>query len=290
MKHLFPIILLSVLTACQGKENLLLDQSRDLRDLRTGAAITGRQARKADACFGTLRTTLFDAPQAISFIRYRPENFYASPVAAERASADSVSALCMGAKALGGINGSYFNMDSLVTACFLKDDGQVIGGTDPSEYFRVNGAMLFSETGFTIEACDTTVVLADADKSWEAVAGGPILIDDGIPATYTETTVSGGWESFYAKRHPRTLVGQETDGTTWFIVIDGRADGNAEGMTISELTEFCQKLNLTDALNLDGGGSSTLWTLHGGVMNHPTDNHIFDAAGERVVPNIIIVR
>jgi exopolysaccharide biosynthesis protein len=74
------------------------------------------------------------------------------------------------------------------------------------------------------------------------------------------------------------------------IVVDGRFPGDAEGMTIAELTELSQKLGLTEALNLDGGGSSTLWVLPEGVLNHPYDNHRFDHEGQRIVPNIIIAR
>jgi exopolysaccharide biosynthesis protein len=49
-------------------------------------------------------------------------------------------------------------------------------------------------------------------------------------------------------------------------------------------------IGLTDALNLDGGGSSTLWTRSAGVLNHPSDNGRFDHFGQRVVPNIIAIR
>ena len=54
--------------------------------------------------------------------------------------------------------------------------------------------------------------------------------------------------------------------------------------------DIARLLGLVDALNLDGGGSSTLWTARKGVLNHPYDNHRFDHAGERAVPNCIVVR
>ena len=47
---------------------------------------------------------------------------------------------------------------------------------------------------------------------------------------------------------------------------------------------------LKDALNLDGGGSSTLWTKPAGVVSHPYDNRRFDHYGQRSVPNIVVVR
>ena len=80
-------------------------------------------------------------------------------------------------------------------------------------------------------------------------------------------------------------------------VIDGRAKGQAAGATIAETAYIARLLGLTDALNLDGGGSSALWTAQegvvshpSGVLNHPYDNHRFDHAGERAVPNGIVAR
>ena len=81
-----------------------------------------------------------------------------------------------------------------------------------------------------------------------------------------------------------------TDGFIWLVVVDGRAKGKADGMTIEELTRLAAMMGLTDALNLDGGGSSTLWSSVAGVLNHPCDNHRFDHAGQRVVPNVISVK
>ena len=121
------------------------------------------------------------------------------------------------------------------------------------------------------------------------MASGPILIDEGERITYTDSTVVSGWKRFYARRHPRTLVGREADGTTWLVVVDGRVKDQAEGMSIEELTVLGEMMSWRDAINLDGGGSSTLWTLHGDVLNNPVDNHRYDSDGERIVPNILTV-
>jgi exopolysaccharide biosynthesis protein len=76
----------------------------------------------------------------------------------------------------------------------------------------------------------------------------------------------------------------------YFIVIDGRFPGQADGATIPEAAFIARVLGLHDALNLDGGGSSTLWTESQGVINHPCDNRLFDHEGERKIPNILMVR
>jgi len=52
--------------------------------------------------------------------------------------------------------------------------------------------------------------------------------------------------------------------------VDGRQPGTAVGMSHHELAEFMMRLGCTDALNMDGGGSSTLW-YDGKVINQPSD-------------------
>ncbi len=84
--------------------------------------------------------------------------------------------------------------------------------------------------------------------------------------------------------HPRTAVGFSADGTKmWLATIDGR-QADSRGMTELELARHMRALGADDALNLDGGGSSTLLAREQGapattVHNSPSDG------GERLVPN-----
>jgi len=88
-------------------------------------------------------------------------------------------------------------------------------------------------------------------------------------------------------RHPRTAVALTADNHFLMIVVDGRREGNSEGMTARELTRFLVKnFNPRYALNMDGGGSSTLCVEGLGdpnthVVNYPTGNKRYDHAGER---------
>ncbi|MEJ2507757.1 MAG: phosphodiester glycosidase family protein, partial [Ignavibacteriaceae bacterium] len=68
-----------------------------------------------------------------------------------------------------------------------------------------------------------------------------------------------------------------------FIVIDGRKK-DAEGMSLSEAQEYLQKIGCVDAINLDGGGSSTMWIKDKGVVNFPSDS-----TGERPVSNALLI-
>ena len=60
-------------------------------------------------------------------------------------------------------------------------------------------------------------------------------------------------------------------------------------LAIGELIYLVRQLGLYSALNLDGGGSSTLWCEEAGVVNRPSDNRRFDHEGERRVTNCIAV-
>jgi len=64
-------------------------------------------------------------------------------------------------------------------------------------------------------------------------------------------------------------------------------------MTLSELSELMLLLRCRDAVNLDGGGSTTMW-INGkpfnGIVNMPCDNKKFDHEGERAVSDILVIR
>ena len=187
--------------------------------------------------------------------------------------------------AFAALNAGYFNMKTLYPKTFVLDDGVVEGGTTPDELPRVDGMIVFNgKHKMDIFSCDT-LSYEQKSKGWkDAIACGPVLIEEGV--------VKGDWPetTFYYGRHPRTIIGTTKDGYVYFVDIDGRWHYRAEGATIPETAEVARLLGLHEALNLDGGGSSTLWTRPTGVISHPNDNDTWDHAGERVIPNAIIVR
>jgi hypothetical protein len=105
----------------------------------------------------------------------------------------------------------------------------------------------------------------DLTGATAAIAGDPLLLADG--RLLTKPADSN--QPADANRAPRTAVGV-AGGRVWLVVVDGRRPGTAVGMSHHELAAFMQRLGCTDALNLDGGGSSTLW-FDGRVRNRPSD-------------------
>ncbi len=98
--------------------------------------------------------------------------------------------------------------------------------------------------------------------------------------------------NFIRNKHPRSAVSITKDGKILFITVDGRFPEYAGGVNIPELAHLIRILGGKDALNLDGGGSTTLWlsgAADNGIVNYPCDNKQFDHVGERKVPNILYV-
>jgi len=85
-----------------------------------------------------------------------------------------------------------------------------------------------------------------------------------------------------APRHPRTAVGFNGR-QIMLVTVDGRQKGWSAGMTMYELARLMRSLGCQEALNLDGGGSTTAW-VRGRVMNRPSDGH------ERLIANVVLVR
>ena len=106
------------------------------------------------------------------------------------------------------------------------------------------------------------------------VGGGPRILSAGRVAVAARAEgfapVQSFLQSFVAGRQPRTLAGVRADGTLLLVTVDGRAPGWSAGMTLPESARLMRSLGARDALNLDGGGSSTM-TVRGEVVNRPSD-------------------
>jgi exopolysaccharide biosynthesis protein len=112
----------------------------------------------------------------------------------------------------------------------------------------------------------------------EAIGGGPRLVKAGVasvPRDYER------FDSSYNNRHPRTAIGYTANREVVLLTVDGRSD-LSKGLTLDELASLMVKLGCTEAMNLDGGGSTTL-VLGGEVLNRPSDG------GLRSVANALLV-
>lgn len=237
-------------------------------------------------------STLFSSNQFISLLEINPDlrriEILPSPELKE------TSALALGANAIAAVNGSFFKFN------YTKDTITY----NSVDYIRKNFIQIapntFKEKGkreqhqlgaLAVLDNNLYILKADSRSDWEkyiyakeVITTGPLLIKAGKPENLLKS-------SFYTTRHPRTAIIKKSNGTIIFMTIDGRA-AESSGVSLEELTFISRWLGAVDAINLDGGGSTTMFVKDKnstGVVNHPCDNKKFDNQGERKVANAIII-
>jgi exopolysaccharide biosynthesis protein len=195
--------------------------------------------------------------------------------------------------AVVAMNGSFYNMKKPYNSvCYFKKHGVEEFVFNEKMAQRDNGAVAISAQGkLSVHPADASEPgnVAPA-QTWPAaldavsvVSSGPVLLVDGKDARLDEN-------SFNRNRHPRSAVG--TAGKKVYLVtVDGRNAENAQGVSLWEFTKIMRWIGAEDALNMDGGGSTTLYVEGengNGIVNHPSDNKKFDRQGERHVVNSLL--
>ena len=256
---------------------------------------------------------MFFSTQSISVVKYPASEFTSEILHLPGEKANTPSGVGKKMRALSAVNAGYFHVDSRTPSVYFRVGNNVYGTTHPTEVYRVNGVVGFKDNAGTqmlIDYSDTTQYQAVAADWHTVMATGPMLMQDGaivvplltgdsadgdnVSAMRQEQKVGSKITThyssvlFYDKRHPRTAVGTDNEGNIYYVVIDGRFVGQGDGASIYETAYICKMLGMTNAINLDGGGSSALWAAKTGVINHPRDNRKFDHEGERIVPNLIV--
>jgi exopolysaccharide biosynthesis protein len=191
--------------------------------------------------------------------------------------------------AIAAINAGFFSIKDGGSLTYIKTSGRVIDSDTSLRWPRVenmSGSIIIDSAGHLI-------IMKAMSNNWydscikcrDALITGPLLLYKGMRVRLPGTSI-------VVNRHPRTCIGSTRDGKLLLLTLDGRSD-QAAGMTLTKLTDLMISLKCTDAVNLDGGGSTTMW-IRGkpwrGVVNMPSDNKIFDHEGERPVADILIVR
>ena len=270
----------------------LLNAVWDVVDLGRGALAMSTQVE------------IFGSAQCISLVKYPMKKFRTDILHRPGDTAGKTSDIGRETGASFAINGGYFHMKQRIPSVYFREGKVQLGQTHPTELYRIDGLLGFKDKKgrkVRIEQVSDTTMYGVVSKGWkEAMASGPMLIvDDEIVVPFlmgdktdeANVVAMSQYSSaqFYDRRHPRTAFGTDDKGNAYLVVIDGRFKGMADGATIYETACICHMLGMTDSINLDGGGSTTLWTDETGVLNHPCDNRKFDHQGERAVPNLIVV-
>ena len=192
---------------------------------------------------------------------------------------ETVTAIAERYDAVAAINGGYFT-DNPGAQEWTQNGGTPVG------YLMSEGKELCNEVGkdsTPIVAItqdgnmllgDLTVAQLKKDKVTEAMTYRATLVKNGneVPITIQEGT------------SPRTMIGQRKDGAIVFVVLDSKLPGGRIAATLEEAQQVMIKLDCWNAVNLDGGKSTTMY-LNGEVINNPSN-----ALGERTIASGFIVK
>jgi exopolysaccharide biosynthesis protein len=123
----------------------------------------------------------------------------------------------------------------------------------------------------------------------EAVGGFPVLVRDSLEMPGLD---SAGAANFAPVRHPRTIVGVAAGGRRLMLItVDGRQPGYSAGTTNRESAAIALALGATQAINLDGGGSTAMAIARarGDSTVYEIVNKPSDPTGERAVGNALVI-
>lgn len=211
---------------------------------------------------------LYGAPQSVGVLDCDLATARLAFVPAEKG-LERTSVIAARSRAVAAVNGGYYSKEGRPLG-ILKIDGLLLS---PAAEGR--GALGVDAAGALLFA---RLDGGDWPEARHALGGVPLLLENGVVPDMTRERAA-----HLVARHPRTAAGTTASGRALLVVVDGRSS-RAAGMSCAELADFLKTLGCVWALNLDGGGSSTLWVRGAGVRNAPSD-----ASGERPLANIVAV-
>jgi hypothetical protein len=168
---------------------------------------------------------------------------------------------------------------------------------------RARESIAFDAPWGDVRAClqidDAEISIARRDHLEAEVGGdllqaGPLLVSGGVAVAVDGEDPEGfsaGARQFDSDitvgRYPRAALGMDGDRLV-SVACDGRTDSDA-GMTLGELAAALVDLGVTDALNLDGGGSASL-VYRGRLRNRPREEHGVDLLGGRPIVTAVVFK
>lgn len=244
--------------------------------------------------FHFVDSTLFKSNQYISILEVSPSlgrviEILPSPVLIE------TSTMAVESNALAAINGSFFKFNYTYNTIdynsvdYIRIAEKVYS---PNTYKNRAQREINQKGAIAILKNQLYILKADVLSQWEDYINADQIISSGPTLIINKTPEALLKSSFYITRHPRTLVVKTDNNLVLLITIDGRAKQSA-GLTLEESQKISIWLGAESSINLDGGGSTTMYVKglgDTGVVNHPTDNKLFDNKGERKVANAIIIK
>lgn len=229
-------------------------------------------------------TTWLGEPRSLNVLSIKPSEKNKIGIFYKSLYGTSTSSQAISLGALAAINAAYYG--GTAHDGFVRVDGvvKVAGGRDCSSFFA-DGAFMIDDNVPSICAVNGNAG-AEALSSKNVVGSGPLLIQNGNVQSVNMTS------DHNTTSHPRTAIGITKDKRLLFVTVDGRFPGLAVGMSSELLARYMKILGAHFALNLDGGGSTTMWIKDKGVVNHTSQGGTssWNNPQERSVGSIIYVK
>lgn len=235
---------------------------------------------------------IFESNQYISIVEIEPGKAKGRfALASNPGKITPTSKFAKDSNAVVAMNGTFYNMKpNYNSVCFFKKFGiPEYAFTEKMEQ-RDNGAVSIDEKGnvkIHVGPLDGKGLTLKADwakyiEDPNVIGAGPMLLFKGKSAPLVSN-------SFNKNRHPRSAVATK-GGKVYLVTVDGRT-ADAQGVSLWEFTKILRYIGVKNAINFDGGGSTTLYVKgesESGIVNHPSDNKKFDREGERHVVNALL--
>jgi exopolysaccharide biosynthesis protein len=193
------------------------------------------------------------------------------------------------AGAIASLNGTFFDIKNGGSVDFIESNDTVINrnrlNKDGGRALHQQAAVLFDDGKISIAKWNGHSGWEQDLEAEDVMVSGPLLLKDGREELLDTAN------AFNKTRHPRTAVAITKKNRVLLVTVDGRHE-NARGMSLPELSKVLSWLGAREGINLDGGGSTSLWIndrTGGSVVNYPSDNKKWDHEGERKVANVIML-
>ena len=236
--------------------------------------------------------SLFESNQFITLIVIPPNSKRRLAFTMAKDTLLTTSELAQRTDAVAAVNGSFFDMKYFNPVCYLRINGVELGENTPGKDDTIN-RKYYQYASIKLRNGKPRLFIPDSNRLSEhqrpdsnIMTAGPMLLWRG------ERVPQRDDRTFVTNRHNRTALGITADGTVILLTADGRFKNIAEGLSLTELESVMKWLGCVNAINLDGGGSTTMFVKgrpNGGIITHPSDNNKFDYQGERPVSNAILI-
>jgi exopolysaccharide biosynthesis protein len=229
--------------------------------------------------------TLFNSNQFISVLEIKERHKNKFALAYEPKQKRTTSDFAIDKHAVAAINGTFFDVKNGGSVDFIKANGQII---NENRLDKENKRARHQQAALVIKEGKLHIDEWDGSADWEKKLDGEEVMLTGPLLLHNNKQVELDSASFNMLRHPRSAIAITNNNRVLLITIDGRS-ANSAGVSLFELRKILRWLHCHDGINLDGGGSTTLWENKDGVVNFPSDGGKWDHKTQRKVANVILV-